>query len=159
MGSSEKSRGQFRLMELVIKLAGITSKQSIADFIALMLSEDAPLFEDEVDAKYHTAFEALSYFEQPDYVKVSGKDLLAQWELGGDAEYKEILLSLNEAGLDKSVAYINLDQDEKIVICEKGGISILSSEILRKYHEVTESHKKQFELLSKLLFQSVEPVL
>ncbi|MFH6951639.1 hypothetical protein ACHSBP_00800 [Pseudoalteromonas sp. XMcav1-K] len=139
-------------MELVIKLVGITSKQSAADFIALMLSEDAPLFEDEVDAEYHTTFEALSYFEQPEYIKVSGQDFIAQWELGGDAEYEEILLSLNEAGLDKIVAYINLDQAEKIVICEKGAISILSSEILRKYHKVAESHKKQFELLSKLLF-------
>ena len=151
MGSSAKSRGHPGLMELVIKLVGKTSKQSVTDFIAKMLSEDAPLFDDEVDAEYHTAFEALSYFEQPDYIKVSGKDLLAQWELGGDAEHEEMLLSLNEAGLDKIVAYINLDQAEKIVICKNGGISMLSSETLRKYHELTDS-QKQFDILYKLLF-------
>lgn len=138
-------------MELVIKLAGITSKQSIAGFIALMLSEDAPLFEDEVDAEYHTAFEALSYFEQPDYVKVSGKDLLAQWELGGDAEYEEILLSLNEAGLDKIVAYINLDQAEKVVKCENDSLFELPFDSLNQLNKDENSQARQFEFLLSLL--------
>ena len=151
MGSSAKSRGHLELMELVIKLAGITSKQSVADFIALMLSEDAPLFEDEVDAKYHTAFEALSYFEQPDYIKVSGKDLLAKWELGGDAEYEEILLSLNEAGLDKIVAYINLDQAEKIVKCENDSLFELPFDSLKQLNKAENSQERQFEFLLSLL--------
>ena len=151
MGSSAKSRGQLKLMELVIKLVGITSKQSVADFIALMLSEDAPLFEDEVDAKYHTAFEALSYFEQPDYIKVSGQEFIAQWELGGDAEYEEILLSLNEAGLDKSVAYINLDQDEKIVVCEKGALLSLPPDSIQYFSKAENSQERQFEFLLSLL--------
>ena len=138
-------------MELVIKLGGITSKQSIADFIALMLSEDAPLFEDEVDAKYHTAFEALSYFEQPDYIKVSGQEFIAQWELGGDAEYEEILLSLNEAGLDKSVAYINLDQAEKIVKCENDSLFELPFDSLKQLNKAENSLERQFEFLLSLL--------
>ncbi|WP_100915799.1 hypothetical protein [Pseudoalteromonas spongiae] len=138
-------------MELVIKLVGVTSKQSTADFIALMLSEDAPLFEDEVDAEYHTTFEALSYFEQPDYIKVSGQDFIAQWELGGDAEYEEILLSLNEAGLDKIVAYINLDQAEKIVICEKGALFSLPADSIHQLSKAENSQEYQFEFLLSLL--------
>lgn len=151
MGSSSKSRGQLKLMELVIKLVGIISKQSVADFIAKMLSEDAPLFVDEVDAEYHTTFEALSYFEQPDYIKVSGQDFIAQWELGGDAEYEEILLSLNEAGLDKIVAYINLDQAEKIVICEKGALLSLPPDSIQHFSKAENSQERQFEFLLSLL--------
>ncbi|TMO87771.1 hypothetical protein [Pseudoalteromonas spongiae] len=138
-------------MELVIKLVGVTSKQSTADFIALMLSEDAPLFEDEVDAEYHTTFEALSYFEQPEYIKVSGQDFIAQWELGGDAEYEEILLSLNEAGLDKIVAYINLDQAEKIVKCENDSLIELPFDSLNQLNKAENSQEREFEFLLSLL--------
>jgi hypothetical protein len=138
-------------MELVIKLVGITSKQSVTGFIAKMLSEDAPLFVDEVDAEYHTAFEALSYFEQPDYVKVSGKDLLAQWELGGDAEYEEILLSLNEAGLDKIFAYINLDQADKIVKCENDSLFELPFDSVKQLNKAENSQERQFEFLLSIL--------
>lgn len=151
MGSSAKSRGQLKLMELVIKLVGITSKQSVTGFIAKMLSEDAPLFVDEVDAECHTAFEALSYFEQPDYITVSGKDLLAKWELGGDAEYEEILLSLNEAGLDKIFAYINLDQAEKIVKCENDSLFELPFDSLKQLNKAENSQGRQFEFLLSLL--------
>lgn len=61
MGSSAKSRGHPGLMELVIKLVGKTSKQSVTDFIAKMLSEDAPLFKDEVDAE-DEIFMTVTYF-------------------------------------------------------------------------------------------------
>lgn len=151
MGSSAKSRGHPGLMELVIKLVGVTSKQSTADFIALMLSEDAPLFEDEVDAEYHTTFEALSYFEQPEYIKVSGQDFIAQWELGGDAEYEGILLTLNEAGLDKIVAYINLDQNEKVVKCENDSLFELPFDSLDQLNKAENSQERQFEFLLSLL--------
>jgi len=151
MGSSAKSRGHPELMELAIMLVGKTSKQSVTGFIAKMLSEDAPLFVDDVDAEYHTAFEALSYFEQPDYITVSGKELLAQWELGGDAEYEEILLSLNEAGLDKIFAYINLDQAEKIVKCENDSLFELPFDSLKQLNKAENSQERQFEFLLSLL--------
>ncbi|MGD8940919.1 MAG: hypothetical protein PVJ72_16155 [Gammaproteobacteria bacterium] len=109
-------------MEATIILRGKAQSKEHADIIRLMLSDDPPIFEAELDPQWHYVFAALESMPMPESRKRIGKNgLQFSWLVGGNylEELAANIKNLSEAGLENQVGYYWADEDEGFVTSDK----------------------------------------
>lgn len=94
--------------------------------LLLMLSDDAPVFEEEVLPQWRALFNALEELTLPDDVlNIQDGTVLMNWTCGyWDDAFNDHSAALNKAGFTKQAAYYSADEDEGYLLvsgsyCEK----------------------------------------
>ncbi len=105
-------------MEASIIIRGEAKSPEHLSAIKLMFSDDAPIFEEDMDKKWRIVFRALEDLFPPESVIEQGDlNLEFNWLFGYsfDDDMVESLNCLSNAGLTKLVAYYWADESEGVI--------------------------------------------
>jgi hypothetical protein len=105
-------------MEASIILRGKAKTKEHADAVRSMLSDDPPIFEEDIDAEWGFIFSALENIPTPESLKKIGKTgVQCSWLVGGDYldELSENIKCFSQAGLINLVGYYWADEHEGFV--------------------------------------------
>ena len=93
----------------------------LLEFMQVMFSEDAPIFEEDVDKVFRPTFNALEECHVPEQVdKISETQLEIAWLTGSDMyeDLQDTVKRLKNAGADAVVGYYWMDEAETFFVCE-----------------------------------------
>jgi hypothetical protein len=117
-------------MEASIILRGKAKSKEHANTVRLMLSDDPPIFEEDIGSEWQFVFHALENIPTPESSKKTGQyGVQCSWLVGGEFldELAENAKCFSQAGLENLVGYYWADESEGFIKQHQSSIVPISN--------------------------------